>query len=92
MQGVEQAVASSGLDVAMIGLAGTNYALDQVRAGKWYGDVALFPITAGQLAGEAMLRHVADPTLAGETISPLLKGVGPMFTKDNIDTYDGQYD
>jgi ribose transport system substrate-binding protein len=92
MKGVEQAVANANADVALIGEGGTNYGLGQVRKGVWYGLIAHFPRTEGEMAGDAILRHLADPSLASEEITPKIDGIDTAFTKENIDTYDGQYE
>ncbi len=92
LKGIAQAVTSSGKKVQIIGIGGSSYGMAQVKAGKWYGDVAFFPEYAGKLSGETMLKHLADPSLKGEELSPSQPGVGPDFTKETADSFAGQYD
>jgi ABC-type sugar transport system substrate-binding protein len=92
MKGVQQAVAESGKTIGLVSQGGTSFGADQVRAGTWYGIVPAFPRTTGMLAGEAIVRHAADPSLKGETLSPVPEGADLAITNKNIDSFEAEYE
>lgn len=94
MQGVQLALEQvDKLDeVAIIGLGGSEAALNAISAGDWFGDVMTAPATEGEIAMTAMLE-----LLEGKTPNPA--GVNPatefpdngLITQENVDQFEAQW-
>jgi ribose transport system substrate-binding protein len=94
MQGVQIALEQVDKleDVAIIGLGGSEAAVDAIAAGKWFGDVMTAPATEGEIAMNGMLE-----LLEGKTPNPA--GVNPatefpnngLITQDNVDQFEAQW-
>jgi ribose transport system substrate-binding protein len=95
IQGVQQALEQTGrLDqVAIMGLGGSQAAIDAIREGNWFGGVFGAPYTEGELAFNALL-----DVLEGEEgpigIDPLTHEAIPdegLVTQDNVDQFEPQW-
>jgi ribose transport system substrate-binding protein len=93
MQGVELALADAGkLDaVDIIGLGGSQPALDAIADGRWFGGVMGAPATEGRLAMEAMVAALTDGTAMGG-IDPLttLPDEG-LVTAENVANFTAEW-
>jgi ribose transport system substrate-binding protein len=93
MQGVQQALEEAGkLDgVAIIGLGGSQAAIEAVRDGIWFGEVFGAPQTEGELAMSALLEAIDEGTETGG-IDPLTTVPNDgLITKDNVDEFEPEW-
>ncbi len=95
MQGVQLALQQAGkLDkVAIVGLGGSQAALEAITAGKWFGGVMTAPQTEGELALGNLL-DVIDKGAAGtpQGIDPLTRiPHGGLITSDNAKDIEPQW-
>lgn len=93
MQGVQQALEQAGKlnQVAVIGLGGSEAAIQAVADGKWFGDVFGAPYTEGELAMEALLQAIDEDTDAGG-IDPLTEIPDEgLITQENVASFEAQW-
>jgi ribose transport system substrate-binding protein len=93
IQGAQTALEDAGKleDVALIGLGGSEAAIQAIRDGKWFGGVYGAPATEGKLAMEGLLDAVQNGTDTGG-IDPLttLPDEG-LMTQANIDKFQAEW-
>lgn len=92
MQGVLLALQDEGIDdVAIIGLGGSEPAIEGIRDGTWFGTVFGAPADEGRIVMEALLAAFGDGTVTGG-VDPLteLPDEG-LVTADNVDNFEPQW-
>lgn len=93
IQGAQLALTDAGkLDkVKLIGLGGSQAAIDAIKAGQWFGGVFGAPADEGRLAMEALVKAINDDTVTGG-VDPLttLADEG-LVTKANVDKFTAQW-
>jgi ABC-type sugar transport system substrate-binding protein len=90
IKGVQQVVKGKGIQ--LIGIAGTQYAYQQVANGGYYGEVASFPVYEGMVAGESIVKHIQNPNLPADNPSAVEPGLPLAATKANLGSFRGQYE
>jgi ribose transport system substrate-binding protein len=93
MQGAQQALEDAGkLDqVAVIGLGGSEAAIQAVKDGKWFGDVFGAPYTEGELAIKGLVDALRNEKDTGG-IDPLTTiDDDGLVTKENVAKFESQW-
>ncbi|MDQ6525358.1 sugar ABC transporter substrate-binding protein [Nocardioides sp. LHD-245] len=77
--------------VKVIGVGGSEPAIEAIKAGTWYGDVAGVPGDEGTQAIEALIAAMADGTVTGgiDTAEDLPNG--GLITQDNVTLFAPQW-
>lgn len=94
MQGVQIALEQAGKleDVAIIGLGGSEAAIDAIAAGDWFGGFMTVPATEGEIAMEAMLDLIEGKTPEPAGVDPITKiPNGGLVTQDTVDEFEAQW-
>jgi ribose transport system substrate-binding protein len=75
-------------DVKLIGGGGSSTAVQQVRAGKWFGTTTKLPYTEGQLAMTALVAAIRGDSKRGLSIDPdsstVGQKIGPLIDKQSF--------
>lgn len=87
-RGAEEALAAAGPlpnPVKIIGGGAGAYAVDAVRAGRWYGTFVTLPFDEGELAAQLAIRAARRQRLKVRGIDPVVNRNLPAFlTADNL--------
>jgi ribose transport system substrate-binding protein len=90
-QGIEGAIQAIGKKkIVLVGYGGAAAAMQGVKAGTWYGDVAQLPATEGRLAAEAAVKAVNGTDSGGQNPVADLPAQG-VVTKDNVDQFTAEW-
>jgi ribose transport system substrate-binding protein len=77
--------------VKLIGLGGSEIAINGIKAGTWYGGVVTLPYDVGVASFEALVEGVKTGK-AGTGVNVTDKtGIDPKITKDNADSFKPQW-
>ena len=94
MFGVEQAVEDAGRDdIRLISQGASCPGFDRIAEGKWFSTTIDAPYTEGKVGAEIAIKAVR-----GELEEPVCvntaeeAGAGPVFFKDNLDTFECQWE
>ena len=90
--GVALAVEAAGLQdqVKIIGLAGSQLGLDNVRDGSWFGTVMMYPFDEGlYLVDQAVSAVRGQPFEAGIDTAKKQVDYPPVFTQENSSEFEG---
>ncbi len=93
IQGVEIVLADEGLldSVKLIGLGGSEPALEAIAAGTWFGTVYGAPADEGRIAMEAMVAALKDGVVTGG-VDPLIGLTDDgLVTADNVSSFTAQW-
>ncbi|MFV0457579.1 MAG: sugar ABC transporter substrate-binding protein [Actinomycetales bacterium] len=77
-------------DVKLIGVGGSAPAIEGVRDGTWYADVAGAPVTEGHVAFEAMMHALDGQDDGGIDVTTQLVDDG-LITSQNVDKFTAQW-
>jgi ribose transport system substrate-binding protein len=92
-RGAEEAIAAAGPlpnPIAIIGGGAGAYAVDAIRAGRWYGTFVTLPFDEGDLGAKMVIRAARYQHLTATGIDPVVSRGFPAFlTADNLADFKG---
>lgn len=93
MQGALLALTDAGKagKVKLIGLGGSQPAIDGIKAGSWFGDVFGAPATEGTLVMNAMVDAFKSGKVTGGIDPATTLPDEGLITKDNVDKFTAQW-
>ncbi|MSX41342.1 MAG: substrate-binding domain-containing protein [Actinobacteria bacterium] len=91
MQGAVLALADAGKTAKLIGLGGSQAAVDGIKAGTWFGGVFGAPATEGKLLMNAMVEALKSGKVTGGIDPATAVADEALMTKDNIDKFTAEW-
>jgi ribose transport system substrate-binding protein len=94
MFGVEQAVQEAGrTDIRLISQGATCNGFKGIEEGRWYSTTLDAPYTEGKAGAEVAIKAVRGELDEPACVSTAEEaGAGPVFFKDNLDTFQCEFD
>lgn len=90
-RGVEEAVAAFGptpTPIKIVGGGAGAYAVEAIRAGRWYGSFVTLPYDEGVLGAQIAIRTVRNQLVRERGIDPVVRAGLPAFlTAANLDQF-----
>jgi ribose transport system substrate-binding protein len=77
--------------VKLIGLGGSEIALNGIKAGTWYGGVVTLPYDVGVASFEALVEGIKTGKAGTGVNVTDKKGINPKITKENVDSFKPQW-
>ena len=93
IEGAQKAVAGAGKTgkVILIGYGGSAAALEGIRSGAWYGDVAQLPSSEGRLAAEDLVRAIRTGVTSGVADPVAQLPDAGVVTRSNVGQFHAEW-
>lgn len=90
-RGAEEALDAAKVpagQVKIVGAGASGFAVEAVRAGRWYATFLALPLDEGKLAGEIAVQAARGETIADPGVDPVAhRGLPAFMTADNLDLF-----